>query len=140
MRMLIEVEPAVARLFPEDGPGRLRARRLAQCLERYELILERAGAPAFAAAEWELLLEAYAGTVAEPASVIDEFALIIEEPAEAWELGRAHGVDACALVARLRGLDVTQTVALVERLERERDRRRAARDEAEGKVVAFPRR
>ena len=139
MRMLIEVEPAVARLFGEDGPGRLRARRLARCLERYELILERAGAPAFAAAEWELLLEAHAGTVAEPASAVDEFALIIEEAAEAWELGRAHGIDACALGARLRGLDVSQSVALVERLERERDRRRAARDEAERKVVAFPR-
>ena len=137
MRMLIEVEPAVARLFPEDGPGRLRARRLAQCLERYELILERAGAPAFAAAEWELLLEAHAGTVAEPASAVDEFALIIEEAAEAWELGRAHGIDACALGARLHGLDVSQSVALVE--QRERDRRRAARDEAEREVVAFPR-
>ena len=86
------------------------------------------------------MLEAYAGTVAEPACVIDEFVLIIEEPAKVWDLGRAHGVDVCALVARLRRLDTVQTVALVERLERERDERRAARDEAEAKVVAFPRR
>ena len=140
MRMSIEVEPAVAHLFGEDGPGRRRPGRLAQLLERYAYILERAAPPGFSQAEWELLLEAYAGTVAEPASVIDEFVLTIEEAAELWDLGRVHGVDADALVARLRRLDVARTVALVERLERERDERRAARDEAEAKVVAFPRR
>ena len=132
MRISIEVEPAVAQLFGEDGPGRARARRLTQLLERFAYVLERAAAPAFTAAEWELMLEAYAGTVAEPACVIDEFVLIIEEPAKVWDLGRTHGVDVCALVARLRRLDTVQTVALVERLERERDERWAARDDGRG--------
>ena len=60
--------------------------------------------------------------------------------ARGWDLGRAHGIDAPALVARLRRLGLAQTVAVVERLEAEGAARRAERDRAEAKVVAFPRR
>ena len=139
MHISIDMDPVAALLFGEDGPGRERERRLVRCLERYKLILDRVR-PDFAPAEWALLVEAWAATVAEPASVVEELADTVEDAARGWDLGRAHGVDTPALVARLRRLGLAQTVAVVERLEAEGAARRAERDRAEAKVVAFPRR
>ena len=138
MQITIELEGAAARLVSEGEIAARPWQRAERCLDRYALILRRVVLPPFSEAEWALLLEAHAGTISEPAVVIDGFAAAVADAEMGWDLGRAHGVDARALIACLSGLDVAQTVALVERLETMRAAREEAQEREASKVVPFP--
>lgn len=121
MRITVDLGSEAARVVAGAASSPFLVRRIENALERYGLILQRTVLSPFTDAEWSLMLEAHAGTISEPAAVIEELQDNIADAITLWELDRKHGVDARGLMARLRALDVAQTVALVDRIEQMRD-------------------
>lgn len=121
MRLTVDLGPKAARVVAEAASSPFLARRIENTLDRYELILQRTVLPPFTDTEWDLLLEAHAGTISEPATVIEDLPANVADAMMGRNFRAEGGVDAAALLARLRALDTAQLVALVERLERRRE-------------------
>lgn len=112
--------PIVDAALANNGGGRGLSHRLAQVSDRYLEALRRARAswPPFSEAEWSLLRDAMNGTLHEPAAMIAALDQGIEDAIALDGLDAKWSVDGPALLAKLRGLDFMQEVALVEAVER----------------------
>ena len=114
----VTVYVADATLLAAEPAGSLSG-GINRAADRYREICRRSRiADQFAPGEWEAVLDALRGWLAEPAAMIAGGPAAEVEDAMADGLAEQHGIDGPALGRKLRSLSYADEVALVDAVER----------------------